>query len=209
MLPFLVWIASIGLMYVLGARIFTSARLGFVTAGVFALTPLVWHQIQDAPASLRPLPLVLGWLLAVDHFGGPRGWWWGVVAGLLLGLGLYSSHAAAVMMPLYLLLTIVVVLAGRTVSSSRLGPLVAAFSVAAGPFALSLVRGPETFRNLITAYHLYDAGRFNVLQGAHEMASWVGVTDRAEVYYDYFNPTFLFLTGRLLLLTLVVLITFV
>jgi hypothetical protein len=32
------------------------------------------------------------------------------------------------------------------------------------------------------------------------------VTDRAEVYYDYFNPAFLFLTGRVLLFPLVVLL---
>jgi hypothetical protein len=39
-----------------------------------------------------------------------------------------------------------------------------------------------------------------------EMVSWVGLTARSEVYYDYFNPTFLFLTGRVLLFPLVVLL---
>jgi len=110
------------------------------------------------------------------------------------------------MMPLYLLLTIAVVAPARAVSRSQLGVFVAAFSVAAGPFALLVFRHPDDFRRAVKAHHLYDAGRFNVLQGVHEMVSWVGLTARSEVYYDYFNPAFLFLTGRVLLLPLVVLL---
>src|SRR5712692_8719760 len=104
-LTFLAGLTSVGLMYVLGARMFASARFGLVTAGIFALTPLIWRQAQDAPASLYPLPFVLGWLWAVAHFPDGRAPWWAAVAGGLLGLGVYSSRAAAVMMPLYLLLT--------------------------------------------------------------------------------------------------------
>src|SRR5713226_9231460 len=95
-LTFLAGLTSVGLMYVLGERMFASARFGLVTAGIFALTPLVWRQIQNAPASLYPLPFVLGWLWAVAQFGDSREAWWPAVAGGLLGLGVYSSHAAAV-----------------------------------------------------------------------------------------------------------------
>jgi len=89
---------------------------------------------------------------------------------------------------------------------ARLGLLVAAFCLTVAPFAVSLLLHPERFRNTVNAYHLYDANRFNVRQGVHEMASWVGLTARSEVYYDYFNPAFLFLTGRVLLLPLAVLL---
>ena len=44
--------ASIGLMYVVGARMFAGARFGIVTVALFALTPLLWRQSQHAPASL-------------------------------------------------------------------------------------------------------------------------------------------------------------
>ena len=193
-------------MYLLGAWMFASSRFGIVTAGIFALTPLIWRQVQDAPASLYPLPFVLGWLWAVAHFRAGRAPWWAAVAGGLLGLGVYSSRASAVMMPLYLVLTIAVFAPARAASPVQLAVFVGAFSVAAGPFALSLFLHPEDFRRVVTAYHLYDAHRFSVLQGVHEMVSWVGLTARSETYYDYFKPSFLFLTGRVLFFPCVVLL---
>jgi hypothetical protein len=71
---------------------------------------------------------------------------------------------------------------------------------------VTVVRDPDEFRSLVTAYRLYDAQRFNVLQGVREMTSWVGLTARTEVYYDFFNPAFLFLTGRVLLFPLAILL---
>jgi hypothetical protein len=198
--------ASIGVMYLVGARTFGRARFGVATVALFASTPLLWRQSQHAPASLEPLPFVVGWLLAVSHFERTRSPWWPVAAGASLGLGVYTSHASAVMMPLYLLLTIAVFAHADRAQWRRLGLLVAAFCVAAGPLAVSLVRHPERFRDTVNAYHLYDANRFNLRQGVREMVSWVGLTARSEVYYDYFNPAFLFLTGQVLLLPLAVLI---
>jgi hypothetical protein len=197
---------SIGLMYVLGARMFASAPIGIATAVLFALTPVLWRQGQIAPASLAPLPFVIGWLVAVAYWQHPRATWWPLVAGGVLGVGVYTSYAAAVMMPLYLLLTIVVAAHARAASVRQFAMLVGAFSVAVSPIAVFLVRHPDAFGNIVNAHHLYDANRFNLGQGVHEMASWVGLTARSEVYYDYFNPAFLFLTGSVLLLPLIVLL---
>ena len=63
------------------------------------------------------------------------------------------------------------------------------------PFAIYLVLHPEYWRDRIMAHGLYDAHRYNLLQGAREMFSWVGLTARTEVYYDSFNPALLFLSG--------------
>jgi len=198
--------ASIGLMYVLGARIFASTRMGIVTVALFALTPLLWLQGRQAPASLEPLPFVVGWLLAAAHIQHDRAGWWPVAAGGCLGAGVYTSQAAVVMMPLYLVLTVAVMAHARAAPLRHVVLLAAAFFVVAAPFAVSLLRHPEGFRDTVNAYHLYDANRFSLRQGVREMASWVGLTARTEVYYDYFNPAFLFLTGRVLLFPLAVLL---
>jgi hypothetical protein len=198
--------ASVVLMFLVGARIFASWRFAIVPVVLFALTPLLWRQSQHAPASLSPLPFVVGWLLAVAHIQGARGASAAAIAGAVLGLGIYTSWSAFVMMPLYMLLTAAVIAHGRTVPTRRLGWLVVGFAAAATPLVVSLLRHPERFRETVNAYHLYDANRFNVRQGIREMASWVGLTARSEVYYDYFNPAFLFLTGQVLLLPLAVLI---
>jgi hypothetical protein len=199
--------ASIALLYFIGARIFASRRFGILTAALFALTPLLWQQIQSAPSSLAPLPVVVAWLWATAHLERADAIWWPLVAGALLGAGVYTSHAAVVMMPLYLLLTIGILAAHhRTGRWHQVGALAAAFAVAVSASVVRLLRHPEVFGETVNAYHLYDANRFNVRQGIREMMSWVGLTARSEVYYDYFNPAFLFLTGQVLLLPLVVLI---
>lgn len=196
--------AALACLYLLGARLFAKPAGGVVAVAFFVLTPLLWRQAAVAPAALYPLPFVLGWLLAVDSFWSARPQWAAAAAGVLLGLGVYSSHAAAVMMPLYVLLTLAIVARVRPVSTSVLAVFVGAFAVMASPLAWSLVREPERFRQAVTAAHLYDGTRFTVLQGVHEMVSWVGLTARSEVYYDYFNPAFLFLQTPVLLLPLVV-----
>jgi hypothetical protein len=170
------------------------------------LTPLLWQQSRNAPASLSPLLFVIGWLWAVGHVQGDRAFWWSAVGGGVLGAGVYTSNAAAVMMPLYLLLTVAIARYSDAMSWRQLGVFAAVFVVAVSPLAVSLIRHPEEFRNIVNAHHLYDANLFSPRQGIREMASWVGLTARSEVYYDYFNPAFLFLTGRVLLLPLVVLI---
>jgi len=199
-------IASIGLMYGLGARMFRSVRWGILAAGIFVLTPLLWQQRQNPTAPLDALPFVLAWLFALTHFDNPRGQWWAVIGGASLGAGVYTSDAGAVMMPLYVLLTVALIAADRPVSIRRLIAVVAAFAAAVAPFALSLIRHPDNLRRTVDAHHLYDTSRFTLLQGVHEMFSWVGMTARSEVYYDYFNPVFLFFTGGVLLLPLVVLL---
>lgn len=192
---------------VAGARALQPGRVGgIVTAGLMTLTPLLWLQARSAPVSLAPLPFVAGWLWAMSHYELHRGTWWPALAGAFLGIGVYTSYPSVVMMPLFLLLTIAVAAHTRALPWRAMVLMVAVFAVAVSPIAVSLVRQPDLFRNTVNAFHLYDADRFNLRQGVREMASWVGLTARTEVYYDYFNPAFLFLTGRVLLFPLAVLL---
>ena len=199
--------ASIGMISAAGAQTFPTGRFGGVVAGgLFALTPLLWLQAQHAPASIVPLLFVAGWLVAVAHFQPARPGWWPALAGALLGAGVYTSYASVVMMPLFLLLTIAVAGYARALPSRGTAVMIAAFTVTISPFAVFLIRHPDLYRQTVNAFHLYDADLFNPRQGVREMASWVGLTARSEVYYDYFNPAFLFLTGRVLFFPLAVLI---
>ena len=185
-------------MYVLGLRMFASAGFGVVMAAIFGSTPLIWSQSQSAPASLYPLPLVVVWLVAATHLGKAASW--AAVAGGILGLGVYLSSAAAVMMPVYLLATVSVFVIAGSVPRSQLGILAGAFLLGVAPFALSFAWHPEKLRDIVMTHHLYDATRFTILQGIREMTSWVGLTARSDVYWGYLNPAFLFLTGRILFL---------
>ncbi|MGH9139995.1 MAG: glycosyltransferase family 39 protein [Vicinamibacterales bacterium] len=198
---------SIALIFLAGTQAFPRGRSGgFVAAGWLALTPLLWRQALQAPASVIPIPFVVGWLLAIARGESSGSWWWPGLAGACLGLGVYTSYASLVMMPTFLVLTIIVSIPTHAWPWRSMAVMVAVFAVAAGPIATFLFRHPDLFRHTVNAFHLYDANRFNLRQGLHEMVSWVGLTARSEVYYDYFNPAFLFLTGRVLLFPMAVLI---
>jgi hypothetical protein len=187
---------STALIYVLGARIFCSRGLGLAVAGVFALTPLQFMQSQQAAGPQYALPFVVGWLLCVVRFlerSDPR---WLLAAGGILGCGLYSHLASLVMMPLYLVLTIVLLASVGEARVRTLALLVGGFGAAAIPAALFVARHPDFLRNEINRFHIYDANRFDLVHGLREVVSWVGLTARSENYYDYFNPWFLFLQGN-------------
>jgi hypothetical protein len=148
----------------------------------------------------------MAWLLAITRFQQTRAVWWLVVAAVALGAGVYSGNAAAIMMPAYFALTATVLALSGEASPRQLAWFAGAFAATGGPFVLHLLLNRDQFRTLVLAHRLYDVDRFNILQGMREMVSWVGLTARSEVYYDYFNPAFLFLTGHVLLFPLAVLL---
>jgi hypothetical protein len=203
--PLAALLGSTACVYIAASRL-GRAWWGVAAAAIFASTPLLWRQYHSAPSTLYVLPFVAAWLAAVAFHqtsGAPVAF---AVAGALLGAGVYTSASAAVMMPLYLVLTVFAVPALRRPPFAALALFAGAFGAAAAPRALSLILHPDRFRHIVNAAHLYDANRFNVLQGIREMSSWLGLTARSEVYWDYFNPAFLFLSPAVLLWPLAVLL---
>ena len=196
--PLLVVAATTGLLYSSASIAFGGVLPGLVAAGSALLAPLLWTQASAAPSSLYPLPLVCLWLLAITQASATRRVWWAAVAGAALGAGVYVSVPAIVMMPCYVVLTLAFGLASRALSPSALTMFLGAFAVSALPLLVGWAMRPEQFREIVNAHHLYDANRYNVLQGVREVTSWVGLTARSEVFWDYLNPAFLFVTGRVL-----------
>ena len=176
------------------------------SAVVLLLTPLLWQLAGTNPMALLPLLPVIGWLLASARWVQSRGVAWGIASGVALGLGLYTSPAAVVMMPAFLAVTLAVLIHGKVAPWRQLALCLAAFLVCASPMLVTWLRHPDQLRLAINSHHLYDADRFSLLQGARELTSWVGLTARSEIYWDYFNPAFLFLTGGVLLPPLIVLL---
>lgn len=199
-------IVSTALMFSVGARLFASAIWGAVGAAIFAASPILWRPAAVPPNALYPLPFLIAALLFSSYSREARRPLWAVAVGAVFGVGAYLSPSAAVMMPAYLALAVALLAVDNVVPKKHLAVAAGVFAVVAAPLAWSWLAQPVELRQAITAHHLYDAQRFNVLQGAHEMASWVGLTARSEVYWDYFNPAFLFLGSGVLLPLLIVLL---
>jgi hypothetical protein len=51
------------------------------------------------------------------------------------------------------------------------------------------------FRDTVSRYHLYDNRHLTWLQGVRDVATYDNFQDKLAIYWDYFNPSYLFLTG--------------
>lgn len=186
------------LMYFVGRRVFRSAWYGVMTAVLLALTPAHFLASRFKVESHYPLPFIIGWLACLLKFRdtGKNAWLLG--AGVVLGFGMYSYHASPIMMPLYVVMTVALVVLTSDHLADAVRPAalgVAAFAIVALPYAAFVLTHPEYARGEVNAYQVFDADHLSWWHGFREVMSWVGLTARSEVYYDYFNPSFLFFSG--------------
>jgi hypothetical protein len=121
--------------------------------------------------------------------------WMSLASGLILGVGCYSYIASWALMPLLLLLTWAVHYrsgpnAARLALAATLGfalPVLAA--IAWLPFHLDM------WRDTAGRYRIYDARHLPAMQGLPDFLSRTSIQERVSVYWDYFNPAFLFFSG--------------
>lgn len=183
--------ATTALLALFSSRHFRSARAGAVSALLFLCMPVIWFAVRDAAPQFVLLPFVLAWLLATGEFVSTGRLIWIALSGAAAAQLFYLHRAGMVMGVAYLGIgALAVVLRKDRVAA--LAALAAGFSVAVAPFVFSWWRDPAIVTAGIKAYGLYDADRFNLLQGAREITSWTGLTVRSEVYWDFFNPALLF-----------------
>lgn len=97
------------LTYFLARRMIGGDRPAVIAALVIALAPTHVILSRQALDYVLPLPVVIGWLWSLQAFMSTKQPKWMVIAGLLLGVGSYTYIASWAMMPVYLLITWVVV----------------------------------------------------------------------------------------------------
>ena len=193
------------LMYLIGRRLFHSSRWGLLAAGLLALTPAHFMHSRIAMDYLYPVPFVMAWLLCLLIFIERRTTWMLFLATSVLGVGFYSYIASVIMMPIYLLMTWLVL--RRTSSASpRL------FVVSAAGFAWPLVLlvvwlslHPAVLGATMSRYQIGQAAAA-LRPGVHESMSellertrhlvrFSELTGRVSLYWYFFDPAYLFLTG--------------
>jgi hypothetical protein len=185
---------AIGLTGLLAARTLGGARAGVAAVVLIATMPLVWVAVSGAAPMLWLLPLLLAWLLSLDEYWRGGAVRWLAVSGAALAAMSYAHLAGLVFAPVYLTIS-VAALALRRERATAFVMLLSGFGVVAAPFVAGVIRDPDRLRDAVLAYGLYDATRFNILQGIRDMSSWLGLTVRSEAYWDHLNPAVLFL-GR-------------
>jgi 4-amino-4-deoxy-L-arabinose transferase-like glycosyltransferase len=182
------------LMYFVGKRLFRPQSLAFAAAGLLALTPAHFILSRYALDYLYPLPFVLAWLLCLLAFIENKRPVLVCAAAGFLGVGFFSYIGSVVMMPLYFLVTCLVV--SRERNGLRL------CVIAAAAFALPLLMlvpwllsHPTAFADTVQRYELYDARHLNALQGIRAFFSYPNAERLASLYWSFYNPGFLFFSG--------------
>jgi 4-amino-4-deoxy-L-arabinose transferase-like glycosyltransferase len=189
----LVGVLDVVLMYFISRRIFACDALSITAAGLMALTPAHFIHSRLAMDYIYTVPFLLGWLLCLFAYRDTNRPVQLFLGTLCLGVGFYSYIASVVMMPLYLVMTLLVLIHDRR----RIG----AFGVAMGGFILPLLPlvgwlrlYPQTFADATSKYTPDLAGR-GVLHAVRESLHFFNITDRVTLYWTFFNPAYLFITG--------------
>jgi 4-amino-4-deoxy-L-arabinose transferase-like glycosyltransferase len=190
---------AVFLIYVFCRRVFRHRGFAAIAAAMFALSPAFFMDSRLSTDHHYPLIALALWLICLERSisaPNPRSAdiWLGA-AGLSLGAGVYTYAASVVLMPIYVALTVLLLVRLQIRRARAYAALGAAFSIAVLPFAIFLLTHPGYIGDVATNYKIYDARRFGPLQGAHEIVSWTSLSARSDVYFSYFNPSMLFFSG--------------
>lgn len=184
-------ILNIALMYLVARRLFASDFFAAIAAGALAMTPAHFIHGRYGMDYIYPLPFILAWLLCLVLYN-ERGRTWLLILGAsLLGLGFYSYIASIVMMPLYLLLTCLL-LFERTAPRRLYVIAAAGFLPWLLPFVVWLARHPAAYRATVEKYGVYDPSQLNAVQGLRSILGLPSISQRLSQYWNFFNPSFLF-----------------
>ena len=188
-LPFTEWVirlpmALIGglitplLMYVLASRLCGRPWPALVAAAIVALSPTHLVVSRQALDYALPLPFVIGWLVCLHAYVETRRPALIAAAGLILGAGCYSYLPSWAMMPAYLVITWVVVIALR----GGVRPIVlsaTAFLLPIGVAAAWTAIHPQMLTQTVARYAVTETSKAGFL----------------PTYLSMFNPTLLFVRG--------------
>jgi 4-amino-4-deoxy-L-arabinose transferase-like glycosyltransferase len=172
-------VLDVWLVYAVARRLFSNRWYAVLAALMIALTPA--HLIFGRMATdyFCPIPFALAWLwcllrlIQTDTRVLPG------ATGLLLGLGLYSYIASWITMPFYLAVTSVVLWLCRKPLRAQL-ELGIGFTIPLLALIPWIWQHPAMPRGLFSAYAVETNSR---------------LSERVALYWDYFNPSYLFFSG--------------
>jgi len=172
----LIAIVNIALMFLVARRLVRSAAIALLAAALLALTPAHFLFSRQAADYLLPLPFVLLWLWCSLRYLDTRAPRDLTAGALVLGVGLFSYIASWVMMPM---LAVLMVLVAR--------PPVRHVAIAASAFLTPIA--------VILLLQRDVARVVGDLAGRYRLDSGFDIGERASLYWQYFNPSFLVFAG--------------
>ena len=190
-----VGVTDVVLMYFVARKLFAREWLAVLAAAILALTPSHMLHSRLGVDHLYPLPFLLGALLCLLLFLESGRVSRLVAAAALLSVGAYTYLASLVMMPVYFALMLLTIWLKRERSPRTYIAAVVGFALPLLPLVLWLALHPAQYGQQVRMYNIYDSSRLGPLQGIKDLLSFFSLTVRVAVYYNFFNPVMLFLSG--------------
>lgn len=186
----LLGVLDVALMFLLARRLFGRDSMACIAASFLALTPALFIRSRLVLSPQSSIPIILAWLLSMAVFLERPSERRLAIGALWLGIGAYTYLAWVVMVPIYLILT--VALGYRRLGRRAAVVAVAALVVPLIPMAWWYATHPERYRQILDAYQLYSAGT-TVAPAPGAVSS--ALQTRLGLFWSFFNPDFLFLSG--------------
>lgn len=186
----LISVLSIVLVFLIARRLFASDWLALVSAGLLACTPAHFIRGRLVLSPQYAIPVVLAWVLALVLFSERATIRRLGVAAAWLGVSAYTYLASVVMMPVYLAWTL-------WWGDRRLGRRAAVVATAAClvpliPMVAWYLTHPERTSQIVGAYQLAGAAGGGGVSAAPIVAA---VRDKLGLFWSFFSPAFLFVSG--------------
>jgi 4-amino-4-deoxy-L-arabinose transferase-like glycosyltransferase len=193
------------LTYAIARRIAGSTTWALVAAGLLALTPANFMLSRLTADYMYPVPFVLGWLWCLLAFldgEDPRLLFAGT---LCLGVGVYSYIASLITMPFYFAVTLAVILWRSRTPARHAVVAAAGFGLPLLLIPLWLSFHPDVVPQTLARYRqlpavpVEGAAQGLSLDGAlrevRRPSNFGGILRRVSLYWYFFDPAYLFLTG--------------
>jgi len=183
------------LMYLIGRRLFRRESLAISCSTLLALTPALFAHARIAGDGPYPLPFVLVWLYCLLAFRGRPRTWLLVIAGVALGLGVYSQPGAPLTMAFLAVLTVPALRASGHVTARTLAAFAAGFVLPLLVMVPWFISHPDTYRDTMGRWAILQAHIRFPLDGLRAFVNWTTLGMRASLYWGFFDPSWLFFSG--------------
>jgi len=200
------------LMFFIASRIFRSERWGFFAAALLAVTPAHVIHSRLAMDFIYPVAFVMAWLLCLLIYLERRRLAWLFLATVLLGLGFFSYIASMITMPLFVLVTLVALWTTSTRSARPYAVAIAGFLCPLLLLSPWLLYHWSFVTDTLGRYQIgvaagttgpvtHDGSPDVIVRGVLAGLRPTMLAERLSLYWRFFDPAYLFVTGGFARLT--------
>jgi 4-amino-4-deoxy-L-arabinose transferase-like glycosyltransferase len=189
----LLGVLDVVLVYLIGRQLFGRRAPALVAGALLAAAPAHFILSRMAVDYLYPAPFALGWCLLFLRALETRSQRLLFAATSVLGIACYSYIASVALMPLFLMVTMLLLwLEGWALSSIAVA--LVGFAWPLIPAVWFVTGHPEMLSSTLGRYGI-AANDLDAFQRVRETLTPWFISDRANLYFTFFAPGYLFVTG--------------